>query len=248
MPASLRLAVELGRTVHIAVVGHRDVRHAVAPDLFEQLLQAGGAVQHRIFGMHVKVRERPTWLRGLLGLTGRGFRHGTKPPPSGMLRKAHGPSQVCLSPARATRACVIVTERFPGGRRHMPYPCARGSTAPRSRPPCWRSLPWGDRADPVNRAYNDAPDSGSRTRRDAGGKRGDSARIGLVEGGGPAGRWPGSGGPGSGPSGSFGPGARPWRPRAGARDGGEYEERRPAAPDGRRGRLWLMAFTLMSLN
>ncbi len=47
----------------------------------------------------------------------------------------------------------------------MPYPCARGLTAPRRGPPYWQSVPWGDRADPVIRAYIATPVSGSRTRR-----------------------------------------------------------------------------------
>ena len=47
----------------------------------------------------------------------------------------------------------------------MPYPCARGLTAPRRGPPYWPSVPWGDRADPVIRAYLATPVSGSHTRR-----------------------------------------------------------------------------------
>jgi len=64
----------------------------------------------------------------------------------------------------------------------MPYPCARGLTAPRRRPPYWRSVPWGDRADPVIRAYIATPDSRSRTRR--AGSKPDTFGADF--------RWPGS--------------------------------------------------------
>ena len=52
------LAVELGGGVHVAVVRHRHVRHALRLDFLEQLLEPGGAVQHRVFGVHVQVSER----------------------------------------------------------------------------------------------------------------------------------------------------------------------------------------------
>ena len=51
----LGLPVELGRAVHVAVVGHRHVRHAVGVDLFEHVLEAGGPVEHRVLGVHVQV-------------------------------------------------------------------------------------------------------------------------------------------------------------------------------------------------
>ncbi len=54
----LRLPVELGGPEHVAVVGHRHVRHALALDLRHQVLQAGGAVQHGVLGVHVQVGER----------------------------------------------------------------------------------------------------------------------------------------------------------------------------------------------
>src|ERR1022692_4100754 len=48
-------------------VGHRQVRHALALDLREQVLQPGRPVQHGVLGVHVQVSER--------GL-GRRDRHG----------------------------------------------------------------------------------------------------------------------------------------------------------------------------
>jgi hypothetical protein len=51
----LGLPVELGRAEHVAVVGHRHVRHLVPGDLPEQLLEPGGTVEHRVLGMHVQV-------------------------------------------------------------------------------------------------------------------------------------------------------------------------------------------------
>ena len=58
----LGLPVELGGAVHVAVVGHRHVRHALVLDLREQVLQPGGAVQHGVLGVHVQVSERRTGL------------------------------------------------------------------------------------------------------------------------------------------------------------------------------------------
>jgi len=73
----LRLPVELRGSVHVAVVGHRHVRHALVLDLREQVLQPGGAVQHRVLGVHVQVSERRT-----------GLCHDV-PPPSALARFGH---------------------------------------------------------------------------------------------------------------------------------------------------------------
>ncbi len=58
----LGLPVELRGAEHVAVIGHRHVRHALALDLREQVLQPGGAVQHGVLGVHVHVSERRTGL------------------------------------------------------------------------------------------------------------------------------------------------------------------------------------------
>ena len=115
--AGLRgLAVKLGGAVHVAVVGHRDMGHALARDLLEQFLEAGGAVQHRVFGVHVEVREGlaasvlSLAVLSLAGLTGRGFRHGL----SRLLRARFAKPVSAGDPARAMRARVIVTEQFRG--------------------------------------------------------------------------------------------------------------------------------------
>nr|BFE75263.1 hypothetical protein GCM10020092_085640 [Actinoplanes digitatis] len=44
--------------MHVAVVGDRHRRHAEAFGLGEQILQPGGAVEHRILGVHVEMHER----------------------------------------------------------------------------------------------------------------------------------------------------------------------------------------------
>ena len=74
----LGLPVELRGAVHVAVVGHRHVRHALVLDLSEQVLQPGGAVQHGVLGVHVQVSVRRT------GLCHDG-------PPQGMQRSARDP-------------------------------------------------------------------------------------------------------------------------------------------------------------
>ena len=91
----LGLPVELGGAVHVAVVGHRHVRHALALDLGEQFLEPGRAVQHRVLGVHVQVGERRT-----------GLRHD-EPPPQGTLRNARHPRE------RSQRASRVITNPVP---------------------------------------------------------------------------------------------------------------------------------------
>ena len=57
-PVLLALLVELVGAEHVAVVSHGDRRHPEARGLGEQVVESGGAVQHRVLGMHMKVHER----------------------------------------------------------------------------------------------------------------------------------------------------------------------------------------------
>ncbi len=59
----LGLPVELRGPVHVAVVRHRHVRHALVLDLGEQVLQPGGSIEHGVLGVHVQVSERRTGSR-----------------------------------------------------------------------------------------------------------------------------------------------------------------------------------------
>jgi hypothetical protein len=52
------LPVEVERAEQVAVVGHRQRRHAEPSGLGEQVLQPGRPVQHRVLGVHVQVHER----------------------------------------------------------------------------------------------------------------------------------------------------------------------------------------------
>ena len=52
------LLVEVVGTEDVAVVGHRQGRHAHALDLGEQFGQPRGAVEHRVLGMDVQMHER----------------------------------------------------------------------------------------------------------------------------------------------------------------------------------------------
>ena len=54
---ALRELVELVGAEHVAVVGHRDGRHALTADLGEQLGVLRGAVEHRVLGVGVQVDE-----------------------------------------------------------------------------------------------------------------------------------------------------------------------------------------------
>ena len=51
------LGVETEGAVDVAVVGHRDGRHAQLGGAFEQRTEERGAVEHRVFGVHVQVHE-----------------------------------------------------------------------------------------------------------------------------------------------------------------------------------------------
>ena len=53
----LGLLVEVVGAEDVAVVGHRERRHAHARGLFEEVVQPGGAVEHRVLGVHVQVDE-----------------------------------------------------------------------------------------------------------------------------------------------------------------------------------------------
>ena len=50
--------VEVVGAVEVAVVGHRECRHAEARGLREQVAEAGRAVEHGVLGVHVQVHER----------------------------------------------------------------------------------------------------------------------------------------------------------------------------------------------
>ena len=52
------LRVEVVGAEHVAVVGHRQRRHAHPGRLGEQLGQPGRAVEHGVLGVHVQVHER----------------------------------------------------------------------------------------------------------------------------------------------------------------------------------------------
>ena len=67
MPAALRPGVEVVGPEHVAVVGHRERRHAHPGRLGEQLRQPGRAVEHGVLGVHVQMHERvavPTFHGG----------------------------------------------------------------------------------------------------------------------------------------------------------------------------------------
>ena len=87
----LGLPVELGGPEHVAVVGHRHVRHALVLDLRHQVFQPGGTVQHGVLGVHVQVGERLTRSRH------------DEPPPQGTLRSTHSPAEASLG-----AACVVI--------------------------------------------------------------------------------------------------------------------------------------------
>ena len=53
----LRLIVEDDRREHVAVLGDRERRHLQARRLLQQLVDAAGAVEQRIFGVQVQVDE-----------------------------------------------------------------------------------------------------------------------------------------------------------------------------------------------
>ena len=109
-PVFLGLPVELGRAEHVAVVGHRHVRHALGLDLFEELLQPGGTVEHRVLGVHVQV--------GVRGCGRRGFRHE----PNRLLRHAS------RRPRGVALARRVFCNRKPGEggrRRDHGDPCLR---------------------------------------------------------------------------------------------------------------------------
>ena len=57
-PLLAALLVELEGAVHVAVIGHPDRRLAVGDGLGHQLVQPGGAVEHRELGVDVEVGER----------------------------------------------------------------------------------------------------------------------------------------------------------------------------------------------
>jgi hypothetical protein len=56
-PRLAGLGVEPEGSVHVAVVGHRDGRHAQLGGAFEQRTEECGTVEHRVFGVHVQVHE-----------------------------------------------------------------------------------------------------------------------------------------------------------------------------------------------
>ena len=58
MPGGRGLAVEVVGAEHVAVVGHRERRHAQRGGLGEQVVEPGGAVEHGVLGVHVQVDER----------------------------------------------------------------------------------------------------------------------------------------------------------------------------------------------
>jgi hypothetical protein len=105
--------------------------------------------------MHVKVRKRlslgVTLTRAVtLGLTGRGFRHGTEPPPSGMLPLNPGRSGFTGPADTGTRHRGRVM--FPGGRRRESQLCVRLRRYGNSLPQQASALAIftsDDRADPV---------------------------------------------------------------------------------------------------
>ena len=71
MPWLLGLAVEVVGPVQVAVVGHRDRRHAELAGAAEQAVEQRRPVEHGVLGVHVQVHEvvhgtgrsRPTWRR-----------------------------------------------------------------------------------------------------------------------------------------------------------------------------------------
>ncbi len=91
-----RLRPEVVGAVDVAVVGDGDGRHARALALGEQVLQPRRAVQHRVLGVHVQVREGPVPLAAR-----RGCRHEILPP-SGM--RHHAPAGRCEGPGEVTAA------------------------------------------------------------------------------------------------------------------------------------------------
>jgi hypothetical protein len=56
-PVLLAGQVEVDGAEQLAVVGHGQSRHAHAGGLGEQVVDPGGPVEHRVLGVHVKVRE-----------------------------------------------------------------------------------------------------------------------------------------------------------------------------------------------
>ncbi len=76
-----RLLVEVVGTEDVAVVGHRQRRHAHGGGFLEEIFQPRRTVEHRVLGMHVQVDER------LVVLThpGRHARHTFRSPTAGSL-------------------------------------------------------------------------------------------------------------------------------------------------------------------
>ena len=91
----LREPVELRGAEHVAVVGHRHMRHALVLDLREQVLQPGGTVQHGVLGVHVQVSERRT-----------GGCHDD-PPPQGMLDSARSPADLSWTARVVINRCSL---------------------------------------------------------------------------------------------------------------------------------------------
>jgi hypothetical protein len=57
-PRGAALLPEVVGAEHVAVVGHRQRRHAHRGRLAEQVVEAGRAVEHGVLGVHVQVHER----------------------------------------------------------------------------------------------------------------------------------------------------------------------------------------------
>ncbi len=149
--------VELVRPEQVAVVGHRDGRHAHLGAALEQVGDPGGAVQHRVLGVDVEVDECVS------AATRRTLRHDQPHLPRAT--PAHRP-RAPGSDARATKTYTGVTAGCAGGsqQRARLIPVTDVSMSDAQRSPGLRhavrgASAWGARVAVRARAHRGRPPS-----------------------------------------------------------------------------------------
>ena len=108
------LGPELVGAEDVAVVGRRDGRHAHLGGALEQLVDARGAVEHRVLGMHVQVREAGV-LSGGGGHERTHFKGHDRPLSGGT--PACAPTEQAPSPSRRRHAAGFVRHAVRGDAR-----------------------------------------------------------------------------------------------------------------------------------
>ncbi len=117
-PGRAGLGVEVVGAEHVAVVGHRQRRHAELGVAGEQLGQPGGAVEHGVLGVDVQVHERRVARHGAGGLRRCGRTAARDRPARTQAVPVAGEGSVVLA-AEPTRDQPAPRHRHSGRRRRL---------------------------------------------------------------------------------------------------------------------------------